>query len=405
MVAYAVAVSTGCGPNAPKLGATGTGDVSNALSSRTGPNQAYQDACSDGHQPIMSPRLVRQPYLQAVTAKSARILFWLATAPEAPPRVIVHSADAEGAVSVATPVADASAATPHDVLQLEARFDGLRPDTSYCYVIDGLSDPIGFRTAPDDSSDAATRFVALGDSGTGSFYQRAIAAELETVPYSFLVHLGDLAYESGTRSEIQDDFFGVYAQLARSSAVFPVAGNHDYRTEFAAPLLEAFSLPENAPPDRRERFFSTDWGSVHLVGLDTEAIDSTQLSWLEQDLAGNAGKWLIVFGHRPLYSSGEAGGDPRLRGLLGPIFERHRVHLVLAGHEHDYERTRPIDGVTYLVSGGGGRGTRPVSRSGFTAYSEDVLHFLFIEATAEALVVHAIDGMGREFDGVRLDSR
>jgi hypothetical protein len=79
------------------------------------------------------------------------------------------------------------------------------------------------------------------------------------------------------------------------------------------------------------------------------------------------------------------------------------VPLVLSGHEHDYERTKPIDGTVYVVSGGGGRDTRPVGWSNFTAYAEDVLHFVFAEADANTLTLHAIDGVGREFDSLRLE--
>jgi hypothetical protein len=336
--------------------------------------------------------------LQWVTASSARALFWVDPGRE--PELLLWAAGSAQRRRVKSG-RDTVAITPEGVVQFEARFDELEPDTLYCYSIDGLTEPLGFRTAPANPDDAA-RFVAFGDSGTGSVYQRALFAALNTVPYGFALHLGDLAYESGSRAELQSYFFGVYGSLTQSFAVYPVAGNHDYRTQAAAPLLESFSLPDNAPAGRRERFYSFDWGAAHLVGLDTENMDAVQLDWLERDLSQNTGRWSIVFGHRPLYSSGEAGGNAGLRVALAPIFQRHSVRLVLAGHEHHYERSRPIGGVTYFVSGGGGRGTRPVSRSSFTAYSEQVLHFLFIEATPQALVVHAIDGTGREFDGTRI---
>jgi hypothetical protein len=73
---------------------------------------------------------------------------------------------------------------------------------------------------------------------------------------------------------------------------------------------------------------------------------------------------------------------------------------VLAGHDHDYERSKPIDGVTYVVSGGGGRGTRGVGRSSFTAFSEAVCHLLYVTVTGDELTLHAIDGVGQEFDSL-----
>ena len=108
--------------------------------------------------------------------------------------------------------------------------------------------------------------------------------------------------------------------------------------------------------------------------------------------------WTVVFGHRPPFSSGEHGGDDAFRTHFVPVLERYQVQLVLSGHEHDYERTKILNGVTYVVTGGGGRGTRPVGRSSFTAFSEAVEHFVFVEVEGSRLVLHAIDGAGREFD-------
>ncbi len=85
--------------------------------------------------------------------------------------------------------------------------------------------------------------------------------------------------------------------------------------------------------------------------------------------------------------------------------KQHHVPLVLAGHEHDYERTVPLNGTTYIVSGGGGRETRAVGHSAFTAYSEAVLHFLIVEVDLNRIAVHAIDGVGREFDSTVIARR
>jgi hypothetical protein len=78
------------------------------------------------------------------------------------------------------------------------------------------------------------------------------------------------------------------------------------------------------------------------------------------------------------------------------------VKLVLAGHEHDYERTRPVDGVTYVITGGGGKGTRPVGKGSWTAFSDAVIHFVYVTVEGDVLRLHAIDATGREFDGLEL---
>jgi hypothetical protein len=161
--------------------------------------------------------------------------------------------------------------------------------------------------------------------------------------------------------------------MLRSFPVFPVAGNHDYKTDDAGPFREVFALPENGGPEGTERWYSFDWGDVHFVAIDTERVGPKQAAWLDADLADNQLPWTVVFAHKSPYSSGSHGSDRNVREVFGPILEFHRVPLMLAGHDHNYERSEQINGVTYVVTGGGGRGTRAVGRSEFTAFSHDVL--------------------------------
>lgn len=104
--------------------------------------------------------------------------------------------------------------------------------------------------------------------------------------------------------------------------------------------------------------------------------------------------------HRPPYSSGLHGSDIALRELIAPVAEKHHVQLVLAGHDHDYERMIPQHGVAYVVTGGGGKGTYDVGSSSFSAFSEEVIHFVYIEVGIDELVLHAIDATGVEFDSM-----
>ena len=246
------------------------------------------------------------------------------------------------------------------------------------------------------------RFVAFGDSGGGGSDQRAVVAQLRTVPFDFMIHLGDIAYESGTRAQLDGAFFQMYADLLEDFPVFPASGNHEYETEDAAPFREAFALPENGGPAGVERWYSYDWGDVHFAVLDTERIGAPQAAWLEADLTANHRPWTIVYFHRPPFSSGDHGNDGNVQKYFVPILVSHHVPLVLNGHEHDYERSKPIDGVTYVVSGGGGRGTRAVGQSSFTAFSAAVIHFLYVTVEGRQLTLHAIDGTGQEFDSLRL---
>jgi hypothetical protein len=141
---------------------------------------------------------------------------------------------------------------------------------------------------------------------------------------------------------------------------------------------------------------------VHFVALDTEQLGETQTGWLAQDLAQNELPWTVVYLHRPPFSSGYHGSSGQVRAAFSSLFEQHGVQVVFAGHDHNYERTQPINGVTYVVTGAGGHGTRRVGRSSFTAYSENVLHFVHGEVQGDTLLLHAIDAGGREFDSVSI---
>jgi 3',5'-cyclic AMP phosphodiesterase CpdA len=215
-------------------------------------------------------------------------------------------------------------------------------------------------------------------------------------PYDLIVHTGDIAYDDGTIDQFEDNVFGVYHELFKHLPFSPAAGNHEYKTLQGAPFRDVFALPG----DSGEKWYSHDWGRVHFAALDTEADYATQAAWLDRDLAATDRPWKIVYMHRPPYSSGHHGSDLALRNVLAPVLAKHDVQLVLAGHDHDYERMIPQAGTAYVVTGGGGRGTYDVGDSSFTAFSEEVIHFVYVEVGLDELVLHAIDAGGTEFDSL-----
>lgn len=395
----------GCYGNLPgDLGATQVGDVSNPEATRAPPDAEVRSACGDGVGSTgadttgADTTIVRSPYLQRVTDREARVL-WTTTA-SAPSLVDVTLPDG-AAVTTVPAVVDETAQPADGAEQRRAVITGLAPDTLYCYAIrDGeqgappTASRSGFRTAPAAGSGAPVAFVVFGDSGSGNEDQAAVADQLATVPFQLMLHTGDIAYTKGKLAEFETNFFAPYANLLRSLPMFPASGNHEYETNDAAPFREVFDLPNG------ERWYSYDWGDVHFVALDTEQMGTAQAEWLEADLAANTRPWTVVYGHRPPFSSGEHGSSDDFQQWFVPILERHQVDLVLSGHDHDYERMTPQNGVHYVVTGGGGIGTRSVGSSAFTAFSEAVLHFVFVTIEGDTLRLHAIDATGAEFDSL-----
>src|SRR6185436_11309212 len=138
------------------------------------------------------------------------------------------------------------------------------------------------------------------------------------VPYDFMIHAGDIAYDDGTLAQFESRFFAVYAPMLAKRPIFPASGNHEYGTSDAAPFRQVFVLPENGGPGGVERWYSYDWGDIHFVVLDTEKVNATQAAWLDADLAANDQPWTIVYFHKPPYSSGTHGSDMNVRQTFGP---------------------------------------------------------------------------------------
>ncbi|MDQ3037709.1 MAG: metallophosphoesterase family protein, partial [Myxococcota bacterium] len=283
--------------------------------------------------------------------------------------------------------------------QHHARLSGLQPGTLHCYEVRDSSGarlfgPAGFRTAPAaDDTTARVSLIALGDSGGGGADQRAVAAQLETVPHELMLHVGDVAYNDATLPELESNHFAIYRELASAIPLFAAIGDHDDSTDHAGPFREVFGRP---------RYYSFDWGPVHVLVLDAGGGGSAQREFAERDLASTDRRWKIVITHEPPYSSGFHGSSSSMRRDYVPLFERHGVQLVLSGDDHDYERSIPIAGVTYVVTGGGGRSVRPVDRSDWTAFSAMAFHFVHIDVDGDVMRVRAIDATGREFDGVEI---
>jgi 3',5'-cyclic AMP phosphodiesterase CpdA len=137
--------------------------------------------------------------------------------------------------------------------------------------------------------------------------------------------------------------------------------------------------------------------------LDTEQVDNPdQRTWLEKTLAAPShAPWTVVAMHKPAYSAGYHGSEESIQQAWVPLFERYHVPLVLAGHDHDYQRSTPINGVTYVVSGGAAT-LRPTGSEDFTAVSASVRHFLDLAASRSELIVRAIDQHGDLLDSFTL---
>jgi hypothetical protein len=148
--------------------------------------------------------------------------------------------------------------------------------------------------------------------------------------------------------------------------VFPALGNH----EFGGDPQQDLEHWWNAFPEmRNRRWYSVQLGSrVYLLALDSDTSllpGSDQARWMQEQIDGlpSSIDFVIVALHHPPVADVQThiavDHNPRpneiaLRDYLSQAATTsHASFLVSAGHIHNYERN-VVDGVTYLVSGGGG---------------------------------------------------
>lgn len=192
------------------------------------------------------------------------------------------------------------------------------------------------------------RFAVIGDSGTGGREQYDVAREMEAyhakMNFDFVIMLGDNIYGSHTPKDFVQKFELPYQPLLNSGIKFYASlGNHDN------PDDERSYKPFNMGG---RRYYSFEKSDVAFFALDSNDMDSTQLTWLEQSLRDSHARWKICFFHHPLYSNGKTHGpDTRLRAQLEPLFEHYGVNAVFSGHEHVYERLAPKHDIYYFILG------------------------------------------------------
>ncbi len=158
-----------------------------------------------------------------------------------------------------------------------------------------------------------------------------------------ILALGDLAYPKGSQADFEKCFAPRWGKL--NSRLIPVPGNHEYATPGATGYYDYFGSVAGNPG---EGWHSRNLGAWHLVGLNSTlqgTLAEAQLKWLENDLASHGKSCILAFFHHPRYSSGHHG-DQTAVDALWRILSRFRTTLVLAGHDHHYERfaARNADG-------------------------------------------------------------
>ena len=253
--------------------------------------------------------------------------------------------------------------------------------------------------------DGSLRFAVIGDTGSGTEKQRQVADMMvrykQLFPFEFVLMMGDNLYGSETPKDFENKFSDVYKKLLDDKIKFyATLGNHDLPIQIN---YEKFNM-------NGKEYYRFKKGNVAFYSLNSNYMDKRQVKWLEDELTKDTSDWKICFFHHPPYSSAKKhGSDTQLREIIEPIFLKYGVNVVLAGHEHVYERIKPQKGIYYFVSGAGGqlRVGDVKSQSPLTEKSFDQdMHFMLFEVVGDQLYFQAISRTGETIDsGVLMNQR
>jgi len=227
-----------------------------------------------------------------------------------------------------------------------------------------------------DPADQTAVLVGAGDIVGCQDPQHALATAklIEKIPGTVFV-AGDLVYDAITLSQFQNCYGAAWGKFKDRTR--PALGNHEYRESSAAPYFQYWS--GQAGPAGKG-YYSYELGAWHVVVLNTNcaapglggcAAGSPQDEWLRQDLREHRDACIVAYGHYALFSSGifrAHAVHPELKRLWEDLYAAH-ADLILAGHEHSYERFAPQDpdgradpqhGIREIVVGTGGRSHGPL---------------------------------------------
>jgi hypothetical protein len=291
------------------------------------------------------------------------------------------------------------ALTGQTVYAYHARLGNLAPDTAFAYEVvhDGAEPVPGtFRTGPRGRS-APFRFTSFGDQsipapvglgiGPASVNAGYIVDAVDALDPLFHLMNGDLSYANVSDAPVETwaSFFTNNMRSARHRPWMPAAGNHENEVGNGPQGLLSyqtrFDLPDNGSAGFRGHWYAFTVGPVRVLSLHNDDVclqdggfstyrhrhlpgrradddnayirgysHGRQLAWLETELAAAqqaaAIDWIVVCMHQVVMSSSDQNGaDLGIRQDFVPLFDRYGVDLVLAGHEHHFERTFPVRGV------------------------------------------------------------
>lgn len=215
--------------------------------------------------------------------------------------------------------------------------------------------------------------AATGDGASGGPGAATVTAMIDAWAPNMFLYLGDV-YANGSATEFAnwyapDQYFGRFREITN-----PTIGNHEYQTNDAKGY---FTYWDNVPD-----YYSVDAAGWHIISLNSNRPRSwdAQEQWLRRDLQQDTSQCTLVFYHHPLFSIGSRDGDTRPEMLpVWELLDEMGVDVVLTGHDHNYQRWKPLNGdgeldpagITQFVVGTGGHGVQRLVREDHRVAASD----------------------------------
>jgi hypothetical protein len=370
-----------------------------------------------------SQEITRAPYLQMLGEKSVQIRYRTNQA------IISEVQVSSDGKTFNRTKKSSQTNTEHLVL-----IDSLTASNKYFYRIRLTSTQYAgdstyfFKTAPTIGSQEKFSVWSIGDMYPDGPYQKNVYEGFKKFignKYTNLfLTVGDNVYGGGTDDDFQKNFFQIYQNgpLLKQSALFPSVGNHDYdaypknQDHPDMAYYQSFTLPTKGElgglASGSEAYYSFDYGNTHFICLDSYAYGkdnkrifdgpSDQLTWLKNDLKATKQKWKVVFFHYPPYTKGTYDSDSdkspeliNLRAILPKVFDEYNVDLVLTGHSHVFERSKPLKNHYGLSSEFNKSVHWPQSSSGRYDKSANSCPYLFSSSNTDKNgVIYVVNGVG-----------
>lgn len=204
-------------------------------------------------------------------------------------------------------------------------------------------------------------FAVIGDFGLAGQPLLDVSNLIKSWNPDFIVTVGDNNYPDGAADTIDDNigqyfheyiyqYSGKYGNGSPTMRFYPALGNHDWSANGPEPLINYFGR-KNV-----QNYYDFIRGPVHFFILDSDRNEpdgitptSQQGIWLRKALTASTSVYNMVVFHHAAYSSGRHGSTDYMRWP----FKEWGADVVLAGHDHVYERLL-VDGIPYFVNGIGG---------------------------------------------------